>query len=79
MPYQKKRFLWPMVLEHDNLRLNAILDEELSDTHSHINAATDVFEFNWLRLMNMPGRKKDKGTFLDIKCKERLRPHKQSE
>lgn len=60
---KRKRFLWPMVLEHDNLRLNAILDEELSDTHSHINAATDVFEFNWLRLMNMPGRKKDKGTF----------------
>lgn len=50
----RTRFLWPTVLTHDNIRINAILDEELSDTHAHINASTDVFEFNWLRLMNYP-------------------------
>ncbi|MCM1140277.1 MAG: hypothetical protein NC453_17050 [Muribaculum sp.] len=49
-----KRFLWPTILEHDNFRLNSILDTELSDTHSHINAASDIFIFNWLRLMNIP-------------------------
>lgn len=47
----RTQFLWPNILEHDNFRINAILDEELSDTHCHINAATDIFEFNWLRLM----------------------------
>lgn len=47
----RTRFLWPNILDHDNFRINAILEDELSDTHCHINAATDVFEFNWLRLM----------------------------
>lgn len=49
-----RRLLWPNVLNHDNFRLNSILDKELSDTHSHVNAAQDVFEFNWLGLMNYP-------------------------
>lgn len=47
-------FDWPNVLGHDNFRLNVVLKEMLSDTHSHINAAIDVFEFNWICLMNMP-------------------------
>lgn len=51
---QRADFCWPNVLNHDNFRLNAILDEELSDTHSHINAAQDVFEFNWICAMNNP-------------------------
>lgn len=51
---ERNRFLWPNILEHDNFRLNAFLNEELSDTHSHVHAAHDVFEFNWLGLMNYP-------------------------
>lgn len=48
----RKNLLWPNVLNHNNFRLNSILDKELSDTHSHVNAANDIFEFNWLSLMN---------------------------
>lgn len=51
---KRKSFLWPQVLQHDNMRINAILDKELSDTHAHINASTDIFIFNWLRMMNYP-------------------------
>lgn len=52
---KRRHYLWPNILDHDNFRLNSILDEELSDTHSHINAASDIFEFNWICLMNYPG------------------------
>lgn len=47
-------FAWPNVIDHDNQRLNVVLKEILSDTHSHINAAIDVFEFNWIWMMNSP-------------------------
>lgn len=49
---QRHDLLWANVLDHNNFRINSIIDDELSDTHSHINAATDIFEFNWLCLMN---------------------------
>ncbi|WP_075967771.1 hypothetical protein [Parabacteroides massiliensis] len=52
--YVRSSFIWPTIIDHDNFRINAILDQELSDTHTHINAALDVFEFNWLGLMNYP-------------------------
>lgn len=51
---ERRLFCWPNVLEHDNFRLNAILEDQLSDTHCHINATQDVFEFNWIALMNYP-------------------------
>lgn len=52
--FSRSDFCWPNILPHDNFRLNAILDTSLSDTHSHVNAAQDVFEFNWLIMMNYP-------------------------
>ncbi|MCF2582940.1 amidohydrolase family protein [Bacteroides caecigallinarum] len=52
--YERKEFVWPDVIGHDNFKLNSILDEGLSDTHSHINAAIAVFDFNWISLMNYP-------------------------
>lgn len=63
-------FAWPDVLDHDNFRLNEIIDNELSDTHSHINAAIAVFDFNWISLMNYPhlvniGHTKKKGFLKD--------------
>lgn len=53
---ERTDFCWQNILEHDNFRLNAILNNVLSDTHSHINAALDVSEFNWISLMNSPVR-----------------------
>ena len=49
---KRQSFLWPNILDHDDLQLNAILDETLSDTHFHLNAGCDVFEFNWIIIMN---------------------------
>lgn len=51
---ERQDFCWPNILGHDNFRLNIVLNEALSDTHSHINAAIDVFDFNWICLMNSP-------------------------
>jgi len=52
--YERKEFIWPDVIGHDNFKLNSILERGLSDTHSHINAAIAVFDFNWISLMNYP-------------------------
>lgn len=57
--FHRKDFVWPNVIDHDNFRLNAILEKELSDTHSHVNAASDIFEFNWIYLMNCSFAKED--------------------
>lgn len=45
-------FEWPDVIKHDNKVLDGILNKGLSEVHSHYNASTDVFHFNWLCLMN---------------------------
>ena len=47
-------FCWGNVLGHDNGDINAILNSGISDIHSHLYAATDVFEFNWQTAMNHP-------------------------
>lgn len=54
MNIERHTFLWPNTIDHNEIRLNAILDETLSDTHFHLNAGCDVFEFNWLTVMNNP-------------------------
>lgn len=51
---ERKAFVWPNILGHDDLQLNSILKETLSDTHFHLNAGCDVFEFNWIIAMNHP-------------------------
>lgn len=45
-------FEWPDVIRHDNKVLDDILNKGLNEVHSHYNASTDVFHFNWLCLMN---------------------------
>ncbi len=47
-------FEWSNVLPHNDLKLNGILSQTLSDTHAHLNASTDVFDFNWIVVMNHP-------------------------
>ena len=50
--YERKAFAWENVIRHNNKALNRVLDRGLSEVHSHLNASTDVFELNWIRLMN---------------------------
>ena len=50
--FSRNSFAWENVIRHNNKALNKVLDNGLSEVHSHINAATDVFELNWLRVMN---------------------------
>lgn len=45
-------FEWSDVIRHDNKILDDILGKGLSEVHSHYNASTDVFHFNWLCMMN---------------------------
>lgn len=50
----KRDMLWNPVLGHDNIKINEILKNSLSETHSHLYASADIFSFNWIVLMNNP-------------------------
>lgn len=56
-------FSWPAVLEHDKEALNNIINKGCSDVHNHLYASADVFNINWITLMNQVqesvDRKKD--------------------
>lgn len=52
--HKRTSFLWHNILDHDDVQLNGLLKETLSDTHFHLNAGCDVFEFNWIIIMNHP-------------------------
>lgn len=52
--HKRTSLLWPNILNHDDVQLNGLLKETLSDTHFHLNAGCDVFEFNWIIIMNHP-------------------------
>lgn len=48
----RKHFSWPAVLEHDKKELNDIIAKGCSDVHNHLYASADVFNINWITLMN---------------------------
>lgn len=54
--YDRVIFTWNPILSHDckslNDELSANLPKGLCDIHLHLMASTDVFEFNWISLMN---------------------------
>ena len=52
--HKRTSFLWQNILGHDDVQLNGLLKETISDTHFHLNAGCDVFEFNWIIIMNHP-------------------------
>lgn len=43
---------WSNVLEHNDKRFIELFDKSLPDVHSHYGAQVDVFDYNWLSLMN---------------------------
>lgn len=45
-------FDWPDYIPNGNADLNAVLDKGVVDVHSHYNASADVFQLNWIDLMN---------------------------
>lgn len=51
---ERSALLWPNVLGHNNMIINHIISRTLSDTHAHLWASTNVFEFNWMAVMNHP-------------------------
>lgn len=48
----RKDFLWPNVIAHNEKKVNDLLDKGLSDIHTHFGGAIDSFQFNWICLMN---------------------------
>lgn len=45
-------FEWGMVIAHDNVQLNCIMQRGISDNHFHLFGSAPVFKLVWIRLMN---------------------------
>lgn len=43
---------WPDVLRHDDKDINTLLKQGVADVHSHFFASGNIFEINWINLMN---------------------------
>lgn len=54
--YKKEKhntsFLWPDVLPHNEVKINDILKQGLTDVHAHYHASVDIFHLNWIAMMN---------------------------
>lgn len=48
----RSSFIWPDIIGHDNVQLNRILSEGISDNHFHLLGSFYAFPFTWLTLMN---------------------------
>lgn len=57
-------FTWGDILPHNNHELNDALNKGLADLHAHYNATVDVFNLNWLCLMNNLAQRKQFDTKL---------------
>lgn len=48
----RNTFIWPDIIGHDNILLNRILAEGISDNHFHLMGSVHYFSLSWLILMN---------------------------
>lgn len=46
------RFDWPTVIGHNNLYLNKLMQQDMSDNHFHLWASSPYFNLSWVRIMN---------------------------
>lgn len=54
----RKSFLWKNVIGNNNLRLNRILQDGISDNHFHLMGSVYYFDLAWISLMNQTNQKK---------------------
>lgn len=53
MNHERTSFTWPAIINHDNQRIHHRIDHQpLAELHFHLNGSTQLFELNWLSLMN---------------------------
>lgn len=49
---ESRKLDWPDVLRHDDKDINTLLKQGVADVHSHFFASGNIFEINWINLMN---------------------------
>lgn len=49
---KRSSFCWPVVIGHNNFYLKKLLQQELSDNHTHLWASSPHFCLSWIKLMN---------------------------
>ena len=50
----RQEFLWPPVLQSDNIRLRMILQKGVAENHCHLGGSSQNFALSWACLMNCP-------------------------
>lgn len=53
----RSNFIWPDIIGHDNIQLNRIMDEGISDNHFHLMGSVHYYTLSWITLMNHVDRK----------------------
>lgn len=48
----RRSFIWPDIIGHNNVQLNRILSDGISDNHFHLLGSVHYFSLSWLMLMN---------------------------
>ncbi|MCD7882744.1 MAG: hypothetical protein LUI87_03410 [Lachnospiraceae bacterium] len=49
---KRTSFSWPVVIGHNNFYLKKLLQQELSDNHTHLWASSPHFCLSWIKMMN---------------------------
>ena len=78
--YKWNDFEWDIVIGHDNMQLNRILQRGISDNHFHLFGSAPTFQLVWIKLMNQINNKKYINALKSIdKEKRKTREHYLSE
>lgn len=50
--YNRKSFEWNIVTKHNNIRINKLVAQGISENHFHLWGSTPFFQLSWIQLMN---------------------------
>lgn len=64
---QRKRYNWNPVLFCDNDRISSLLHKGIAENHFHLKGSSQIFNINWIALMNHPLKKEFRKSFRNIK------------
>lgn len=48
----RNNFIWPDIIGHNNIQLNRILQEGISDNHFHLMGSVHYYSLSWITMMN---------------------------
>lgn len=59
---KRNNFFWKIVIGHNNLALNKMLEQGVAENHFHLKGSAPMFHLSWINLMNEPDNIRFKAT-----------------